>query len=102
PRGRSAAGPNLCRTIAGDWQHPAATIEEFVRRWNEGHRVVWGVRAARQEALHRRMFSRVFHLLVRRYALPTYPSHGTGSFCLVDRSVVQNVRRMREDFRTIF
>jgi dolichol-phosphate mannosyltransferase len=88
--------------IAADLQDPPATIEEFVRRWDEGHRVVWGVRAARHEAIHRRVFSRVFHLLVRRYALPTYPSHGTGSFCLVDRSVVQNVRRMREDFRTIF
>jgi len=100
--GMNAAEANAVVIIAADLQDPPATIEEFVRRWNEGHRVVWGVRAARQEALHRRMFSRVFHLLVRRYALPTYPSHGTGSFCLVDRSVVQNVRRMREDFRTIF
>src|SRR5262245_8567415 len=59
--------------IAADLQDPPATIEEFVRRWDEGHRVVWGVRAARHEAIHRRVFSRVFHLLVRRYALPTYP-----------------------------
>ena len=74
-----------------------------MRRWDEGFKVVWGVRAARQrEAWHRRAFSRTFHWLVRRYALPTYPSQGTGSFCLIDRAVAQNLRRMREDFRTIF
>src|SRR5207302_3583540 len=75
---------------------------EFVRRWDEGFKVVWGVRAARRrEAWHRRAFSRAFHWLVRRYALPTYPSQGTGSFCLIDRMVARNLRRMREDGSTI-
>lgn len=89
--------------LAADMQDPPAVVAEFVRRWEEGSKVVWGVRTARRkEAWHRKAFSRVFHLLVRRYALPTYPAQGTGSFCLVDRVVAQNLRRMREDFRTIF
>ena len=89
--------------LAADLQDPPAVVAEFVRRWDEGFKVVWGVRAARRrEAWHRRAFSRAFHWLVRRYALPTYPSQGTGSFCLIDRVVARNLRRMREDFRTIF
>jgi glycosyltransferase involved in cell wall biosynthesis len=89
--------------LAADLQDPPSVLPEFVRRWEEGFKVVWGVRAGRKrEAWHRKAFSRVFHVLVRRYALPTYPSQGTGSFCLVDRAVAMNLRRMREDFRTIF
>ena len=89
--------------LAADLQDPPGVLPEFVRRWEAGFKVVWGVRAARRrEAWHRKAFSRIFHWLVRRHALPTYPSQGTGSFCLIDRTVVGNLRRMREDFRTIF
>lgn len=89
--------------MAADLQDPPGLIPELVRRWGDGFRVVWGVRTARtREAAHRRWFSRLFHHLVRRYALPTYPAQGTGSFCLIDRVVVENIRRMREDFRTLF
>jgi polyisoprenyl-phosphate glycosyltransferase len=88
--------------LAADLQDPPTVLPEFVRRWEEGSKVVWGVRAARHEAARRKVLSTLFHGLVRRYALPTYPAQGTGSFCLIDRIVVQNVRRMGENFRTIF
>jgi polyisoprenyl-phosphate glycosyltransferase len=88
--------------LAADGQDPPTVIPEFVRRWTDGAKVVWGVRAARHEAAHRKLFSLIFHQLVRRYALPGYPSQGTGSFCLIDRVVARNLRRMRENFRTIF
>jgi dolichol-phosphate mannosyltransferase len=101
--GMQCAEGDAVVVLAADLQDPPGVLPEFVRRWEEGFRVVWGVRAARRrEAWHRKVFSRVFHWLVRRHALPAYPSQGTGSFCLVDRTVVINLRRMREDFRTIF
>jgi dolichol-phosphate mannosyltransferase len=101
--GLACAEGDAAVVLAADLQDPPAVIAQFVRQWEKGSKVVWGVRVARQkEPLYRRFFSRAFHLLVRRYALPGYPSGGTGSFCLIDRTVVQNVRRMKEDFRTIF
>jgi polyisoprenyl-phosphate glycosyltransferase len=101
--GMQCADADAVVVLAADLQDPPAVVAEFVRRWEEGFKVVWGVRAGRKrEAWHRKAFSRVFHWIVRRYALPTYPSQGTGSFCLVDRVVASNLRRMHEDFRTIF
>lgn len=101
--GLACADADACVVLAADLQDPPDLIPRFVREWEKGVKVVWGVRAVRQrEPLHRRLFSRAFHVLVRRYALPDYPSQGTGSFCLIDRVVVQNIRRMHEDFRTIF
>ncbi|HET7342190.1 MAG TPA: glycosyltransferase family 2 protein [Methylomirabilota bacterium] len=101
--GIQCADADAVVVLAADLQDPPAVVAEFVRRWDEGFKVVWGVRAGRKrEAWHRKAFSRAFHWLVRRYALPAYPAQGTGSFCLVDRVVAANVRRMHEDFRTIF
>jgi len=101
--GLTCADADAVVVLAADLQDPPALLPKFVREWEGGFKIVWGVRAARKrEPFHRRLLSRAFHYLVRRYALPTYPSEGTGSFCLIDRVVVQNLRRMREDFRTIF
>ncbi|PYM25841.1 MAG: hypothetical protein DMD78_05345 [Candidatus Rokuibacteriota bacterium] len=101
--GIQCADADAIVVLAADMQDPPAVMAELVRRWEEGFKVVWGVRAARRrEAWHRKAFSRAFHWLVRRYALPTYPAQGTGSFCLIDRVVARNLTTMHEDFRTIF
>jgi glycosyltransferase involved in cell wall biosynthesis len=46
--------------------------------------------------------AKVFYSLVRRFAIPDYPSTGTGSFCLLDSAVVEAVRRFPERNRTTF
>ena len=100
--GLACASADAVVVMAADLQDPPPVLPQFVRRWREGFKVVWGVRAGRSDPAHRRFFSKMFHGLVRRYALPTYPSQGTGSFCLIDRTIVDNLRRMPENFRTIF
>jgi dolichol-phosphate mannosyltransferase len=100
--GLACAGGDAVVVMAADLQDPPHVLREFVARWRKGFKVVWGVRAARADSFHRRLFSTLFHRLVRRYALPTYPPQGTGSFCLIDRTIVENLRGMRENFRTIF
>lgn len=100
--GLGCAAGDAVVVMAADLQDPPAVLPAFVERWHEGFKVVWGVRAGRRDPWHRKFFSTLFHRLVRRYALPTYPSQGTGSFCLIDRTIVENLRRMRENFRTIF
>src|SRR5687767_6637614 len=48
--------------LAADLQDPPAVIAEFIRRWEEGFKVVWGVRTARRkESWHRKALSRSFH-----------------------------------------
>ena len=44
----------------------------------------------------------VFYRLVRRYAIPNYPSGGTGSFCLVSRKVLATFRQCTERNRLTF
>lgn len=88
--------------LAADLQDPPETIPEFVARWREGYEIVWGAREAREDPLGRRIFARVFYRLVTRSALPGLPKTGTGSFCLVDRAVIDAFRRFPERNRLTF
>ncbi len=82
-----------------DLQHPPEVITTFLELWQQGHDVVVGVRrdrtadgAARRAAS--RLFYRVFNMLSE---IPI--SDQQGDFRLMDRRVVDAVRRMREHSR---
>jgi glycosyltransferase involved in cell wall biosynthesis len=88
--------------MACDLQDPPELIPKLLSQWEEGHEIVWATRAEREDSLIRRGMAKVFYRLVRRFAIPDYPSTGTGSFCLLDASVVEAVRRFPERNRMTF
>jgi glycosyltransferase involved in cell wall biosynthesis len=102
-----AAGLDHCRgdaaiIMAADLQDPPELVKTFVARWQEGFDIVWGARSGRDEGMFRRALMSTFYGLVRRYAIPTYPKGGTGSFCLISRRVVQTFRQCAERNRLTF
>jgi glycosyltransferase involved in cell wall biosynthesis len=88
--------------MAADLQDPPALIREFVDRWRGGYDVVWGARTGRDDGALRSQAMGVFYRLVRRFAIPTYPSGGTGSFCLISRPVIDAFRQCTERNRLTF
>ena len=88
--------------LAADLQDPPEVIPELVARWREGYEIVWGAREARDDPVMRKLFARLFYGLVRRTALPGIPSTGTGSFCLIDRAVVDSFQSFGERNRLTF
>src|SRR3954452_4589851 len=88
--------------LAADLQDPPEVIPEFVGRWRDGYDIVWGSRETRSDPFMRRVMARGFYGLVRRFALPGIPKTGTGSFCLIDRAVVDAFRRFSERNRLTF
>jgi dolichol-phosphate mannosyltransferase len=102
-----AAGIDFCRgdaaiVMAADLQDPPALIREFVERWRSGYDVVWGARTGRDESALRSYGMSMFYRLVRRFAIPTYPEGGTGSFCLISRPVIDAFRQCQERNRLTF
>jgi polyisoprenyl-phosphate glycosyltransferase len=93
---------DLALILAADLQDPPETIPEFLVRWREGYEIVWGAREGRDDPVMRRFFARVFYGLIRRTALPGIPSTGTGSFCLIDRKVIDSFQRFPERNRLTF
>jgi dolichol-phosphate mannosyltransferase len=88
--------------MASDLQDPPEVIPDFLRAWEGGGRIVWGVRRTRKDPLLKRLLAKAFYGLIRRIALPSYPERGTGSFCLLDRCVVDAFRQFPERNRVFF
>ena len=81
-----------------DLQDPPELIPELVRRWEEGAKVVVARRRSRGESLSRRLATRLFHWLFRRFS-SVDDAPDAGLFCLLDHTVVQVVRSMGEYHR---
>lgn len=102
-----AAGVDYCRgdcavIMAADLQDPPAVLREFIGRWREGYDVVWGARTGRDDGVLRAWLMKAFYAAVRRFAIPTYPTGGTGSFCLISRKVIETFRQCTERNRLTF
>jgi polyisoprenyl-phosphate glycosyltransferase len=88
--------------MAGDLQDHPREISRFLAKWREGFHVVWGVRATRQDGRLNKLLSGLFASFIRRIALPDYPAKGTGSFCLLDRKVIDALNAFPERNRMTF
>ena len=88
--------------MAGDLQDHPREIARFLAKWREGFHVVWGVRASRQDSRLNQFFARTFSALIRSIALPNYPPTGTGSFCLLDRMMIDTLNTFPERNRMTF
>ncbi len=88
-------------TIDSDLQDPPEVIAEMVARWREGYQVVYGVRAQREGETWFKLFTaRLFYRLIRALTDMDIPMEA-GDFRLLDRCVVEELRRMREHRRFI-
>jgi len=83
-------------TMDADLQHPPEVIRDLVSRWNEGFDVVYGVMRSREsESRFKRWSSDVFYKVLSRL-VDTPMEANAGDFRLMDRAVVEVLRRMPE------
>lgn len=82
-----------------DLQDPPEVIPEMLAKWREGNKVVYGVRAQRNgESAFKRWTAKIFYRLLGRLSDVRIPLD-TGDFRLLDRVVVEGLRRMPEESR---
>jgi dolichol-phosphate mannosyltransferase len=101
------AGLDVCDAdavaiLSADLQDPPEVILSFVEAWRQGADVVFGRGRMREDPTWRALASKAFEALLRRFAMPSGSKFATGGFLLIDRKVVECVRRMREANRLIF
>ena len=85
--------------IDADLQHPPETIETFVAKWREGYDMVYGQRVDRStDGPARRWLSQKFYEMFQRFGETALPP-GAGDYRLMDRKVVDSLRRMGERAR---
>ena len=87
--------------IDADLQDPPEVIAEMVTKWREGYHVVYGQRADRMGESHFKLWTaHAFYRLINRLSEVPIPLD-TGDFRLMDRSVVDALKRMREKHRML-
>ena len=93
-------GYMLCRGVAAiqldvDLQDPPALIGEFLRLWESGNAVVYGVRKSRPESWIIQAQRRLFYRLINFLSTDPLPLDA-GDFRLLDRRVIDELRRHRD------
>ena len=87
--------------IDDDLQDPPEVIPTMVAKWKEGYKVVYGVRAKRKgEGVFKVLTASIFYRLLNKLSDINLPLD-VGDFRLMDRSVINTLRDMREQSRYI-
>jgi dolichol-phosphate mannosyltransferase len=81
--------------ISADLQDPPELFLEMLGHWEKGTKAVFAVRQDREEPFFQKMFSNTYYSLVRRFAVPGYPTGGF-DFFLADRQIIAEINRIRE------
>jgi len=93
----SASGDAVVVMLAADLQDPPETIAEFVAKWREGHEVVYGIRRQREEGRVMRWTRQLFYRLVSQCSFISLPVD-VGEFQLVDRMIIENLRKFDDHY----
>lgn len=87
---KSASGDAVIPLLPADLQDPPSVIPEFVKNWESGDLVVYGVRVNRQESLIMRSLRGIYYRTIRRFAEAVIPIN-SGEFLLADAKVVKSI-----------
>ncbi|WP_285726304.1 glycosyltransferase family 2 protein [Psychromicrobium xiongbiense] len=83
-----------------DLQDPPAVSLQLISQWEAGFDVVYAQRRTRKDSAFKRFTAWAFYLLLKRIASIDIPPN-TGDFRLLDRAVVDEIKRYREHDRFI-
>ncbi len=82
-----------------DLQDPPEVIPKMVAEWRKGHDVVYGIRSSREGETWFKLFTaKAFYRIIDRITGIDIP-RDTGDFRLMDRRVVEAIKRMPERHR---
>ncbi|TSC57846.1 MAG: dolichol-phosphate mannosyltransferase [Candidatus Peregrinibacteria bacterium Greene0416_19] len=93
--GLASARGEAVIVMDGDLQDPPELIPLFIDEWRRGAEVVYGLRTRNHDAFLKRHLTSLFYWFLSRNAEARIPRHA-GTFCLLDRRVVQALNAMPE------
>jgi polyisoprenyl-phosphate glycosyltransferase len=93
----ASSGDAVLLFMPADLQDPPELIPDFVKLWEEGNEIVYGIRAVREEGRVMRGIRNAYYSLLTSFSEVKVPP-GVGDFQLVDRRVVEAMRRVRDGY----
>lgn len=89
----AASGDAVVLFMPVDLQDPPELIPQFVKLWEAGSEIVYGIRAQREESFLMRNTRRLYYTMLSRLSYVDYPPN-VGDFQLVDRKVLDSMKRI--------
>ncbi|OFZ06838.1 MAG: hypothetical protein A3D92_07375 [Bacteroidetes bacterium RIFCSPHIGHO2_02_FULL_44_7] len=86
----------------GDLQDPPELIPEFIKKWQEGYEVVYGIRRKREKSMGelKSWIYHMFYVVFNKISYMKVPEDA-GEFSLMDRRVVDTINAMPERDRLL-
>ena len=81
--------------MAADFQDPPELIKDFITKWEEGYRIVLGIKEKSREGLIMRTMRRFYYFLISKFSNVPQIKNFTG-FGLYDRSFIDILKKLDE------
>lgn len=93
----AAGGDAVLLFLPADMQDPPELVPQFVKLWEEGAEVVYGIRKIREENATMRSLRGLYYRLLTSLSELRAPP-GVGDFQLVDRKVIEAMRHIEDAY----
>jgi len=79
-----------------DLQDPPQMIAQFLEKWQEGYKVVYGIRSQRKEGMVINATRKIFYRLIDLLSDTRLP-HDAGDFRLIDRCIIEVLMNLNDN-----
>jgi len=93
----ASSGDAVLLFLPADLQDPPELLPEFLKYWEDGYEIVYGIRATREEGWLMRNLRQAYYRVLTRFSEVSVPP-GVGDFQLVDRRVVEAMRQVTDNY----
>jgi glycosyltransferase involved in cell wall biosynthesis len=91
----AANGDAIIPFLPADLQDPPELIPEFVKNWESGFEVVYGVRAHREESVILHNIRKFYYQIINKFASINIPLN-VGEFTLIDKKVQSALKEFQD------
>jgi len=81
--------------VDADLQDPPEMIAQFIQYWEQGYKVVYGVRRRRDEARLMEACRKLYYRFIRSISEVNLPKDA-GDFRLIDRTIIEHLRTIQD------
>ena len=93
--GMRFAKGDACVVMMADLQEPIELISDFVKKWEQGYEIVYGVVKKRTAGLIRNLNSILFYKIINSLTNDMFPENAS-DFRLIDKKVYETINQMKE------
>jgi len=93
----ATSGDAVLLFLPADLQDPPSLLPEFVKLWEVGYEVIYGIRAQRNEGWIMRCVRNIYYRVLTKLSELEMPP-GVGDFQLVDRKVIEAMRQIDDPY----